>query len=147
MPEEKKIQIVEQAYTTLKNIADLNIHITGSYFELIISKEDGIQQEYADEIINRLFWKFCKELFSKQNSIPKAIIYHSFTLNNPSDSLLKDCHQIIRSIIEEKKKNTETLYSLLKPLSTKYPKNEVEKVLDTLFDILLSYYIAQERNS
>lgn len=147
MLEEKRNQMVEQAYTTLKNIAELNIYITGGYFELIISKEEKTVQEYADEIINQLFWKFCHELFLKQESIPKAIIYHSFTFNNPSDSLLKDCHQIIRDIIEGRKKNTEPLYSLFSPLSTKYPKEELEKALDTIFDILLSYYVAQERDS
>lgn len=142
MLEEKTNQMVEEAYTTLKNIAELNIHITGSFFEIIFAKEKEIVQENADEVINQLFWKFCNELFFEEKFIPKTITYHSFTFNNPSDSLLKDCHQIIRNIIDNKKKNGDTLYSLLNPLSNKYPKKEIEKALDTIFNILLSYYIA-----
>jgi hypothetical protein len=143
MTEEKRKQMVEEAYTTLKNIAELNIHITGGYFELIFAnKKEG--QEEADQIINELFWKFCNELFFKKGKkVPKTIVYHSFTFINTSDSLLNDCHQIIRKQIDKKKRNTDTLYSLLNPLTNKYPKEEVEKALDTIFNILLSYYVAQ----
>lgn len=144
MTEEKRKQMVEEAYTTLKNIAELNIHLTGSYFELIFANKKKEVQEDTDQIINELFWKFCNELFFKKGKkVPKTIVYHSFTFINTSDSLLKDCHQIIRNQIDAKKRNTDTLYSLLSPLANKYPKEEVEKALDTIFNILLSYYIAQ----
>lgn len=145
MKEDKINQVIEQAYTTLKNIAELNIHIMGGYLEVIIPKKEiETLSPYADEIINQLFWKFCKEISSKEEKeIPEQIIYHSFTFNTPSDSLLTDCNKIVREQITNKKSSSNTtLYSLLSPLSLKYTKEEVEKTLDTIFDVLLSYYIS-----
>lgn len=137
-------EAVQQAYNNLKSIVDLKIlGVIGNYFSLIIpeSKFNSLK-DYVDEIIDKTFWKFCNELSNKVTKDDiEFIMYKSFVNNNPSGELIEDCFKIINDIlINKKSSNLTTLYSLLNPLKENYSKEEYEKSLDTIFDILLSYY-------
>ncbi len=137
-------EAVQEAYSNLKSIVDLRImSIVGDYFPFIIpeSKLNDLQ-DYIDEIINGVFWKFCNELSNKvtQDDI-EFIMYKSFIRNNPSEKLIKDCFNIVNNNITNKKSsNDTTLYSLLSPIESKYSKEEYKKTLTTIIDILLDYY-------
>lgn len=135
---EKRIdEIVEETYQSLIDLAELKIHIMGGYFSLLIGKmkkeEIGI---YFDEVVHRLFWKFCN-LLNEINM--DKIEYDSLSMNKVSDSFFEDCLLLIHNAIQQKKSENTPLYVLLKPLKEKYPK-EAEKTIDTLFDILLNGY-------
>lgn len=136
-------EAVQTAYKNITSIVDLRLIIVGDYFSLMIPKsilENNI--EYADEIINNVFWKLCNELSEKvTNDDMEFIMYKSFVNNNPSEKLIKDCFDIINNILSNKKSsNNTTIFSLLDVLKDKYNEEEVSKSLNTIFDILLDYY-------
>lgn len=137
-------QVVQKAYINLTQIAKLQCYVSGGYFGVIIP-QNKINEiiDYADEIINNLFFKFCDELSSvitKEDT--EMIMYKSFCFLNPNKDLLKNCFNLINNIILNKKSsNKTTLLTLLKPLETKYSKNDLEQTLDIIFDILLDYYV------
>lgn len=136
-------EAVQTAYKNITSIVDLRLIIVGDYFSLMIPNsilENNI--EFADEIINNVFWKLCNELSEKvTNDDMEFIIYKSFVNNNPSEKLIKDCFDIINNILSNKKSsNNATIFSLLDVLKDKYNEEEVSKSLNTIFDILLDYY-------
>ncbi len=132
-------EAVQKAYERITSIAELKAMISGDYFSLIISK-DNIN--YADDIINNVFWKLCEEISKKVTKDDiEFIMYKSFVDNDPSENLIKDCFNIVNNIlINKKSSNNTTLFSLLDSLKDKYKQEEVNKSLDTVFDILLDYY-------
>ena len=139
---EKRInEIVEETYENLITVAQLKIHVMGGYFPLLVEKmkkeEIGI---YFDEVVHRLFWKFCSTLDRKIKGEKKE--YDFLSMSEVSDAFFEECILLIHNAIQQKKSETTPLYVLLKPMKEKYP-NEVEKTLDTLFDILLNNYIAK----
>lgn len=136
-------EAVEKAYKNLTGIVDLNILIVGKYFNLIITENLFKEHpEYCDEIIDKLFWKFCSILSNKvTNDDIEFIMYKSFVNNDPSETMINDCFKIVNNILKSKKSsNDTTLYNLLDQLKANHNKNEIEKSLDTIFDILLDYY-------
>lgn len=136
-------QVVQKAYINLTQIAKLQCYISGGYFGAIIP-ENQINEiiDYADEIINNLFKKFCDELSTKiTTEDTEMIMYKSFCFLKPNEDLLKDCFNLVNNVIINKKSSNETtLLTLLKPLETKYSKKDLEQALDIIFDILLDYY-------
>ena len=73
-------QVVQKAYINLTQIAKLQCYMSGGYFGVIIP-ENQVKEiiDYADEIINNLFWKFCDELSSKITiEDTEMIMYKSF---------------------------------------------------------------------
>lgn len=134
---------VNKAYYNLTGIANLKGNVVGGYFGLIIPENDLEELiNYADEIINQTFFELCNEIATKVTKDDMDfIMYKSFSFNNPSKNLIDDCFKIVNDIITNKKSsNDTTLQSLLKTLIPNYNKEEIEKSLDTIFDILLDYY-------
>jgi len=136
-------EAVQTAYKNITSIVDLRLMIVGNYFSLMIPEstlKDNI--EYADDIINEVFWKLCDELSPKVTKDDmEFIMYKSFVNNEPSDDLIKDCFSIVNNALTNKNSsNRTTIYELLNSLKDKYDKGEISKSLDTIFDILLDYY-------
>ena len=138
-------QAVNEAYYKLTTIAKVRANICGGYFEVIIPENQlSVLLEHSQEIINRLFQKFCKEI---SENIKKTNFYNikisSFCFNVPSKNLLKLCSKIVKDTIFKEQSN-DNLFELLEFTKKKYKKNEMEKSLNTIFDILLSYYCTIE---
>ena len=140
-------EAVQTAYKNITSIVDLRLLIVGDYFSLMIPEsilKNNI--EYADEIINNVFWKLCDELSKKVTKDDmEFIMYKSFVNNDPSEKLIKDCFNIVNDILSNKKSsNNTTIFSLLDVLKDKYNKEEVSKSLNLLnYNInikLFSYY-------
>ncbi len=138
-------QVVNQAYNDLTGIIDLKIlAIIGGYFEMIIH-ESKLEEltPYVDDIINALYDKFCVNLSkSITNDDMEFIIYKSFCYNEPKKDLIEDCFKIVNNDIKNKQSDKEstTLLKSLSSLQTKYSEEDMEKSLNTIFDILLDYY-------
>ena len=136
-------EAVQTAYKNITSIVDLRLLIVGDYFSLMIPESIlKNNMEYADEIINNVFWKLCDELSKKVTKDDmEFIMYKSFVNNDPSENLIKDCFNIVNDILSNKKSsNNTTIFSILDVLKDKYNKEEVSKSLNTIFDILLDYY-------
>lgn len=136
-------ETVQTAYKNITSIIDLRLMVAGDYFSLMIPEKIIKEHiEYADEIVNNVFWKLCDEISKKVTSEDIEFIeYKSFVNNEPNKELVKDCFKIVNDILTNKNNDNETtLYSLLNDLKDKYDKKEVSKSLDTVFDILLDYY-------
>ena len=137
-------QVVNQAYSDFTGLVDLKISALGGYFGMIIheSKLEELMQ-YADEIINTLYTKFC-DILSKSitDDDMEFIIYKSFCYNKPNKDLIDDCFKIVNDDIKNKQssKETTTLLKSLSSLKAKYNEEDMGKSLDTIFDILLDYY-------
>ena len=133
---------VQEAYINLTSIVKLRITIIGDYFSLIIPESMLKEKEnYVDEIVDKTFWKICDEISAKVTKDDMEFItYKSFVNNNPSEELIKDCFDIINNIINKKSSQNTPLFSLLDSLKPKYKKEELNKSLNTIFDILLDYY-------
>ena len=138
-------QVVNQAYNDLTGIIDLKIlAIIGGYFEMIIheSKLEKLTP-YVDDIINTLYDKFCVNLSKsiKDDDI-EFIMYKSFCYNKPNEDLIDDCFKIVNNDIKNKQSDKEstTLLKSLSSLQVKYSEEDMEKTLNTIFDILLDYY-------
>lgn len=138
-------QVVNKAYNNLTEFVDLKISaIIGGYFEMIIpsSKLEELIP-FVDEIINNLYDKFC---FNLSKSITdddiEFVIYKSFCCNEPNKDLIDDCFKIVNNDIKNKQSSKEstTLFNSLSSLQTKYSEEDMEKSLNTIFDILLDYY-------
>lgn len=136
-------EAVQKAYNNLKDIIELKAMVVGNYLGIIIpmSKFDELI-EYADDILNKLFSKFCDEIADKVTDDDIEFInYKTFINNDPSEELINDCFKIVNNRITNKKSSNETtLYSLLNSIKEKHSKEEIGKSLDTIFDILLDYY-------
>ena len=136
-------EVVQTAYKNVTSIVDLKLMIVGNYFSLMVPEsilKDNI--EYADDIINEVFWKLCDEISPKitKDDI-EFVMFKSFVNNEPSENLIKDCFNIVNNILTNKNsRNKTTIYELLNSLKDKYDKGEINKSLDTIFDILLDYY-------
>lgn len=132
-------EAVQKAYKNITSIVDLRAMIVGDYFSLMVSQSNI---NYADDIINNVFWKLCDELSKKVTKDDmEFIMYKSFVNNDPSEKLIKDCFSIVNDTLSNKKSsNDTTIFSLLDVLKDKYNKEEVSKSLNTIFDILLDYY-------
>lgn len=136
-------EAVQTAYTNITSIVDLDLIIVGNYVSYMIPQSIFKNNpDYINEIINNVFWKLMNEIKSKVTKDDIEFIeFKKFLIKNPSDELIKDCFNIINTNLENKKSSDEqSLFSLLKPIETNYPKEEIEKSLDTIFDILLDYY-------
>ena len=98
--------------------------------------------DYIDEIIDGVFWKLMNEIKSKVTRDDIEFIeFKEFLSKNPSSKLIKDCFDIVNTNLKNKKSsNEQSLFLLLKSIENNYPKEEIEKSLDTIFDILLDYY-------
>ncbi len=138
--------VVQNAYDNLTGIAEVGAFVVGSYLDIIIPKDhENHKSEEIDEIINLLFWKFCDELQSKalkRNMDP--VTYQSFCFNEPRQELIDDCFRIVNYALSDENTHTRstTFYSLLDSLTVNYDHEDLEQVLNTIFDILLDYYIA-----
>lgn len=137
-------QVVNKAYNNLISLVELRASIMGGYFGMIIP-ENRLEELaiYGDEIINTLYSKFCDCLSKKfKDDDIEFIMYKSFCSNNPSKDLIKDCFKIVNNDIKNKQSNnaTATLLESLISLKDKYSEKDIEKSLDTIFDILLDYY-------
>lgn len=134
---------INQAYDNLTNIAKNKILIIGGYFRIIIPPKELITlNDYIDLIINQVFFKLVDKIKGK-TTIKKinTITYNSYCFNNPSEALIKDCFNLVNEILFNKKSSCETtLFDLLNTLKEKHSKKELEKSLNTIFDILLTYY-------
>lgn len=98
---------------------------------------------YSDEIVNLLFKKFCDDIANKiSDDDMEFIIYKSFCFNNPSKKLMQDCFKIVNDNLQNKKSsNNTTLLESLNSLKPNHSEQELEKSLNTIFDILLNYYV------
>ena len=69
-------------------------------------------------------------------------VYKSFCYNEPKKDLIEDCFKIVNNDIKNKQSDKEstTLLKSLSSLQTKYSEEDMEKSLNTIFDILLDYY-------
>ena len=136
-------QVVNQAYNDLTGLVDLKITELGGYFGMIIhnNKFEELVQ-YAEEIINNLYTKFCNVLSeSITDDDMEFIIYKSFCYNNPNETLVEDCFKIVNNDIKKQSSEKEsTLLESLDSLKSKYSEEDISKSLDTIFDILLDYY-------
>ena len=148
MGEENLInQTIENAYNNLKNIAELNIFVSNGYFGLIIPENKYYKlSPYVDKIINIVFEKICNDIRDKLKNINTSelrfIEYKSFSSNNPSENLINDCYKIIDNFIQNKKDSDETnLLEYLNSLKGKHELEDINKSLDTIFDILLNCYL------
>lgn len=138
-------QVVNQAYNDLTGMVDLKISaIIGGYFGMII-RERKLEKltPYVDDIINTLYDKFCVNLSKNiTDDDMEFIIYKSFCSNKPNKDLIDDCFKIVNNDIKNKQSDKEstTLLNSLSSLQTKYSEEDMEKSLNTIFDILLDYY-------
>ena len=137
-------QVVNEAYKNLTSIAELNANAIGGYFGLIIP-EKKIREliSYYDDIVNLLFKKFCNNIANKiTDDDMEFIIYKSFCFNDPSSELVQDCFKIVNDNLQNKKSsNNTTLLESLNSLKLNHSEPELEKSLNTIFDILLDYYV------
>ena len=135
-------EVVENAYKNITAIADYNLLVSGKYIDLILTGDIKTYANYLDEIVNKLFWKFCDVLSNKiTDDDIEFVMYKTFVNNKPSKELVEDCFKIVNDCIKKKNSSENTtIYSLLTPLKEKYSKEEIEKGIDTIFDIILSYY-------
>lgn len=137
-------QVVNEAYKNLTSIAELNANAIGGYFGLIIP-EKKIREliSYSDDIVNLLFKKFCNNIANKiTDDDMEFIIYKSFCFNDPSSELVQDCFKIVNDNLQNKKSsNNTTLLESLNSLKLNHSEQELEKSLNTIFDILLDYYV------
>lgn len=137
-------QVVNEAYKNLTSIAELNANAIGGYFGLIIP-EKKIREliSYSDDIVNLLFKKFCNNIANKiTDDDMEFIIYKSFCFNDPSSELVQDCFKIVNDNLQNKKNsNNTTLLESLNSLKLNHSEPELEKSLNTIFDILLDYYV------
>ena len=137
-------QVVNEAYKNLTSIAELNANAIGGYFGLIIP-EKKIREliSYSDDIVNLLFKKFCNNIANKiTDNDMEFIIYKSFCFNDPSSELVQDCFKIVNDNLQNKKSsNNTTLLESLNSLKLNHSEPELEKSLNTIFDILLDYYV------
>lgn len=137
-------QVVNEAYKNLTSIAELNANAIGGYFGLIIPEKKTKELiSYSDEIVNLLFKKFCDDIANKiSDDDMEFIIYKSFCFNNPSKKLMQDCFKIVNDNLQNKKSsNNTTLLESLNSLKPNHSEQELEKSLNTIFDILLNYYV------
>lgn len=138
-------QVVEQAYKDLTGLVDFRVAgIVGGYFGIIIhdSKLEELTP-YVNDIINTLYDKFCVNLSKNiTNDDMEFIIYKSFCSNKPNKDLIDDCFKIVNNDIKNKQsdKDSTTLLNSLSSLQAKYSEEDMEKSLNTIFDILLDYY-------
>lgn len=138
-------QVVKQAYNDLTGLVDFRVAgIIGGYFEMIIH-ESKLEEliPYADDIINTLYDKFCVNLSkSIKDDDVEFTMYKSFCYNKPNEDLIDDCFKIVNIDIKNKQSDKEstTLLKSLSSLQTKYSEEDMEKSLNTIFDILLDYY-------
>lgn len=138
-------QVVNQAYSDLTGLVDFRVAgIIGGYFEMIIH-ENKLEEliPYADDIINTLYDKFCVNLSkSIKDDDVEFTMYKSFCYNKPNEDLIDDCFKIVNIDIKNKQSDKEsiTLLKSLSSLQTKYSEEDMEKSLNTIFDILLDYY-------
>lgn len=138
-------QVVNQAYSDLTGLVDFRVAgIIGGYFEMIIH-ESKLEEliPYADDIINTLYDKFCVNLSkSIKDDDVEFTMYKSFCYNKPNEDLIDDCFKIVNIDIKNKQSDKEstTLLKSLSSLQTKYSEEDMEKSLNTIFDILLDYY-------
>lgn len=138
-------QVVEQAYKDLTGLVDFRVaEIVGGYFGIIIhdSKLEELTP-YVNDIINTLYDKFCVNLSKNiTNDDMEFIIYKSFCSNKPNKDLIDDCFKIVNNDIKNKQsdKDSTTLLNSLSSLQAKYSEEDMEKSLNTIFDILLDYY-------
>lgn len=137
-------QVVNEAYNNLTDLVNLRISAVGGFFGMIIPenrlKELAI---YADEIINKLYIKFCNNLRGKIDIDSMNVeFYKSFCYNTPSKNLINDCLEIVNNDIKNKQSSPETttLLNSLNSLKPKYSEDDISKSLNTIFDILLNYY-------
>lgn len=138
-------QVVNQAYNDLTGLVDFRVAgIIGGYFEMIIH-ESKLEEliPYADDIINTLYDKFCVNLSkSIKDDDVEFTMYKSFCYNKPNEDLIDDCFKIVNNDIKNKQSDKEstTLLKSLSSLQVKYSEEDMEKSLNTIFDILLDYY-------
>ena len=138
-------QVVNQAYSDLTGLVDFRVAgIIGGYFEMIIH-ESKLEEliPYADDIINTLYDKFCVNLSKNiTDDDMEFTMYKSFCYNKPNEDLIDDCFKIVNIDIKNKQSDKEstTLLKSLSSLQTKYSEEDMEKSLNTIFDILLDYY-------
>ncbi len=138
-------QVVKKAYKDLTGLVDFRVAgIIGGYFGIIIhdSKLEELTP-YVDDIINTLYDKFCVNLSKNiTDDDMEFIIYKSFCSNKPNKDLIDDCFKIVNNDIKNKQsdKNSTTLLNSLSSLQSKYSEEDMEKSLNTIFDILLDYY-------
>ena len=138
MIEEKINELVNKAYYNLTGIAKTKSTFAGEYLLLIIPNE---YINNTDEILNKLFQKFCIEINKNISLENLDIQYKSFCNNNPSKELINDCFKLIQNIIiNEKSSNEATLYRVLDSLKPIHSEQELKKSFNTVFDILLDYY-------
>lgn len=138
-------QVVNQAYNDLTGLVDFKVSsIIGGYFEMIIHESKlEVLTPYVDDIINTLYDKFCVNLSkSIKDEDMEFIMYKSFCNNKPNEDLIDDCFKIVNNNIKNKQsdKKSTTLLKSLSSLQTKYSEEDMEKSLNTIFDILLDYY-------
>lgn len=136
-------EAVQTAYTNITSIVDLDLIIVGNYVSYMIPQSIlKSNPDYIDEIIDGVFWKLMNEIKSKVTRDDIEFIeFKEFLSKNPSSKLIKDCFDIVNTNLKNKKSsNEQSLFLLLKSIETNYPKEEIEKSLDTIFDILLDYY-------
>lgn len=144
-------QVVKQAYNDLTGLVDFRVAgIIGGYFGIIIhdSKLEELTP-YVDDIINTLYDKFCVNLSKNiTNDDMEFIIYKSFCSNKPNKDLIEDCFKIVNNDIKNKQsdKDSTTLLNSLSSLQAKYSEEDMEKSLNTIFDILLDYYSIVKKN-
>ena len=138
-------QVVKKAYKDLTGLVDFRVAgIIGGYFGIIIhdSKLEELTP-YVDDIINTLYDKFCVNLSKNiTDDDMEFIIYKSFCSNKPNKDLIDDCFKIVNNDIKNKQsdKDSTTLLNSLSSLQAKYSEEDMEKSLNTIFDILLDYY-------
>lgn len=103
-------EAVQTAYKNITSIVDLRLLIVDDYFSLMIPESIlKNNMEYADEIINNVFWKLCDELSKKVTKDDmEFIMYKSFVNNDPSEKLIKDCFNIVNDILSNKKSSNNT---------------------------------------
>lgn len=136
-------EAVQTAYTNITSIVDLDLIIVGNYVSYMIPQSIlKNNPDYIDEIIDGVFWKLMNEIkFKVTRDDIEFIEFKEFLSKNPSSKLIKDCFDIVNTNLKNKKSsNEQSLFLLLKSIENNYPKEEIEKSLDTIFDILLDYY-------
>ena len=133
-------EAVQTAYTNITSIVDLDLIIVGNYVSYMIPQ--SILKNNPDYIIDGVFWKLMNKIKSKVTRDDIEFIeFKEFLSKNPSSKLIKDCFDIVNTNLKNKKSsNEQSLFLLLKSIENNYPKEEIEKSLDTIFDILLDYY-------
>ena len=137
-------QVVNEAYNNLTDLVNLRISAYGGIIGMIIPESKLMELAiYADEIINKLYIKFCNNLHGKIDiDSMKVEFYKSFCCNTPSKELINDCLEIVNNDIKKKQSSSETttLLNSLNSLKPKHSEEDISKSLNTIFDILLDYY-------